>query len=51
VSTDLQDTGNSIGRQIANCRRFAEERGHEIASDPVYLDEARSGSTQLGPPP
>jgi len=50
VSTDLQDTANSIDRQVTNCRSFALNQGFEVAEEHIYTDKAFSGSTQIGRP-
>src|SRR4051812_12818813 len=36
VSTDSQEENSSLGTQEAACRRYAEERGYEVAA--VYRD-------------
>jgi DNA invertase Pin-like site-specific DNA recombinase len=49
VSSDRQDVENSLDRQVHACRKWAAQYGHRIV-DPVYTDEAISGSTTLGRP-
>lgn len=48
VSSDLQDTENSIGRQIAACRTWAKRNGHTVVDEHIYTDEGVSGATIAG---
>lgn len=50
VSTDKQDTENSLDRQLRACRRWAAEQGHAVLDDLIFFDEAKSGASTLARP-
>lgn len=47
VSSELQDTENSIARQLAACRAWASAHAGAIAHEHIYTDEAISGAVML----
>ena len=50
VSSELQDTQNSLARQLAACRAWATANHAEIADEHIYCDEAVSGVSLLARP-
>lgn len=50
VSSELQDTKNSIEGQIQSCRTLAQRNEWHILDNHIYIDEARSGSSAYARP-
>ena len=47
VSTQKQESNETINSQIAIIKTFLEDNGHKIADEHIYIDEGFSGSVMI----